>query len=135
MEPKIVTMDNVDEFVNQVFAPWVKAQGLQFLDVREGYAKARLPQDPQQQFFSGATCGQALMSAIDTTMVIAMSTTHRSARGTQSQSTRFLRPAAEEDLIVEAQVKKWGRSSYGDVHVWLEGSGELVAHATCEFAF
>jgi acyl-coenzyme A thioesterase PaaI-like protein len=75
------------------------------------------------------------MSAIDTTMVLAVLTLEdNSARGTASQSTRFLRPAGGEPMLVEATVVKAGRTAvYGEVHVRGEDSGTLVAHATCEF--
>jgi uncharacterized protein (TIGR00369 family) len=131
-----ITSENVDRAYELIFAPWVKAQGLEFLEVREGFVRARLPQDPAQQFFSGALCGQALMSAIDTVMSLAMATTERQSRGTASQNNQFLRPAVGGDLLVEAKVLKFGRSiAYGDVHVRRESDGELIAHATSEFAF
>lgn len=136
MELAPVSMQSVEEFHELVFAPWVKAQGLVFLEVEQGRAKARLPQDPQQQFFSGAMCGQALMSAIDTVMSIAMATFDRPSRGTASQNNQFLRPAAGDDLIVEAKVLRAGRTlAYGETFVTFESSGELVAHSTSEFSF
>lgn len=75
------------------------------------------------------------MSAIDTAMVLAVFTLEdNSPRGTASQSTRFLRPAGGEPMLVEATVIKAGRNAvYGEVHVRGEDSGRLVAHATCEF--
>ncbi len=131
-----VTAANIDRFYDTVFAPWVKSQGIEFLEIDEGHVRARLSQDAAQHLFTGAMCGQALMSAIDTVMTVAVSTRDRVPRGTRSQSTQFLRPAIGEDLILQAVVKKWGRSSaFGDVHVVLETSGDLVAHATCEFTF
>ena len=130
------TMDNVSEAYDLVFAPWVKAQGLIVLEVEIGRVKARLPQDPEQQFFTGAMCGQALMSAVDTVMSLAMHTHGRNSRGTASQNNQFLRAAIGDDLIIEAQVMKMGKNSaYGDTRVWFEGSGDLVVHSTSEFAF
>ncbi|UCG40491.1 MAG: PaaI family thioesterase [Acidimicrobiia bacterium] len=128
-------LKDLDAFVEWLFAPWVKAQGLEFLEVERGRVVARLPQDPSQQFVSGAMCGQSLMSAIDTVMSVAMATGDSLPRGTQHIDTHFLHPAEGEALLVEAVVKRWGRTSYGDVHVRLESSGALVAHATASFAF
>ncbi len=132
---EIHPLKDLDAFVEALFAPWVKAQGIEYLEVEHGRVLARLPQDPDQQFASGATCGQALMSAIDTVMSVAMCTGESAPRGTQHIDTHFLRPAEGEDLLIEAVVKRWGRTSYGDVHVRFEGAGDLVAHATASFAF
>lgn len=130
-----ITIDNVAEIYDAVFAPWVKEQGLEILAVSEGSVGARLPQDPRQRFAFGAICGQAQMSAIDTTMAIAMMTSDRRVAGTTSQSTQFIRPAAGEALLIEARVLKWGRTvCFGDVHVTGENTGVLIAHATCEFS-
>lgn len=133
-EPPL-TSANVDQFYEAVFAPWVRAQGHEIVSVEEGHVVTRLPQDPAQQFFAGVLCGQALMSAIDTAMVLAVFTLEgSSSRGTASQSTRFLRPAGGEPMLFEATVVKAGRTAvYGEVHVRGEDSGTLVAHATCEF--
>ena len=128
-------MENVDRLYQWMFAPWVKRQAHEILTVEPGFVAMRLRQDPEQQFFSGAMCGQALMSAIDTCMSIAMmSVDPAPTRGTASQSTQFLRSAAGDDLLVEARVLKAGRTVwYGETRVQFESSGDLVAHATCEF--
>lgn len=130
-----MTSANADQFYEAVFAPWVRAQGHEIVSVEEGHVVTRLPQDPAQQFFAGVLCGQALMSAIDTAMSMAVFTLEGSSvRGTASQSTRFLRPAGGQPMLVEATIVKSGRTAvYGEVHVRGEDNGKLVAHATCEF--
>lgn len=129
------TRENIDEVHELLLAPWVKLQSLDYLEVAEGRIKARLRQDGEQQFFAGVICGQALMSAIDTVMSLAMLTYPRSVKGTASQNTHFLRPAVGEDLILEATVLKMGKqSAYGETRVIFEGSGTLVAHATSDYA-
>ena len=130
------TIDNVEEVYAVGFASWVKKQGLEFLDVEEGRVKARLRQDSEQQMFTGAICGQATMSAVDTVMSLAMLTYGRKSKGTVNQNNQFLRPAAGDDLIVEAVVLKMGKNSaYGETHVIFEGSGDLVVHSTSGYAF
>lgn len=48
----------------------------------------------------------------------------------------FLRPAANDDFLIEATVKRFGKASaYIDCSVTFAGSGELVAHAVLEFAY
>lgn len=128
--------ENIEEVYALVFAPWVQRQGLEILEVEEGRVKARLRQDPEQQFFTGAMCGQALMSAVDTVMSMAIHTYPRASKGTVSQNNQFLRAAIGDDMIVEATVLKMGKSlAYGETKITFEGSGKLVAHATSEYAF
>ena len=133
-EPPI-TMDNVDQLVEWMFAPWVRSQGHEVLEVEEGRVVTRLAADPEQSHFAGTLCGQAIMSAVDTAMAIAMMTVEPiPTSGTAQQSTRFLRPAAGEAVVIEARVLKAGkRTWYGEIHVRDEDSDKLVAHATSEF--
>ncbi len=119
-----------------VFAPWIKEMGLTDFVVREGFVSMRLPLNDRLKFFSGAICGQALMAAIDTVASMAVATGPRVGKGTIYQHTHFLRPAANDDFLIEAEVKRFGKASaYVDCSVTFVGSGELVAHAVLEFAF
>ena len=119
-----------------VYAPWIKEMGLTDFIVREGFASMRLPLNDRLKFFSGAICGQALMAAIDTVASMAAATGPRVGKGTVYQHTHFLRPAANDDFLIEAEVKRFGKASaYVDCSVTFVGSGELVAHAVLEFAF
>jgi acyl-coenzyme A thioesterase PaaI-like protein len=84
----------------------------------------------------GAVCGQVIMSAVDTVASLAMATTDRVPKGTVYQHTHFLRPAMSEDMRVEASVLRFGKTSaFAETRVSFITSGELVAHATLEFAF
>ena len=96
-----VTNQNVDEQYDYIFAPWVKAMGLVEISVSEGKASATLPQNPALQWANGAICGQAIMAAVDTVVSLAMLTTNRGSKGTASQNTQFLRPAAGEDGVCQ----------------------------------
>ena len=129
-----VTQATVGETYERIFAPWVKAMGLVDLQVGVGTASARLPQNKELQWASGAICGQALMSAIDTVASLAVGTGDRARKGTASQRTQFLRPATGEDLIIAARILQSGSTiTYLEAHVTLATSGKLVAHATLEF--
>jgi acyl-coenzyme A thioesterase PaaI-like protein len=131
-----LTQDNADTVFDFVFAPWIKEMGLTDFVVREGYCAMRLPLNDRLKFFSGAVCGQAVMAAIDTVASMAAMTAPRRGRGTVYQHTHFLRPAANDDVLIAATVKRWGKTSvYVDCSVTFVGSGDLVAHAVLEFAF
>ncbi len=131
-----LTQDTIDTAFDFVFAPWVKELGLTDFVVREGFVSMRLPLNDRLKFFSGTVCGQALMAAIDTVASMAVSTGPRLAKGTVYQHTHFLRPAVNDDFLIAATVKRFGKAScYVDCSVSFVGSGELVAHAVLEFAF
>jgi acyl-coenzyme A thioesterase PaaI-like protein len=131
-----ITNDTIHDFYEWLFAPWVKELGLRDFAVSPGQVAATLPQNKRLQFVSGAVCGQVIMSAVDTVASLAMSTTDRPAKGTIYQHTHFLRPAVSEDMKVQATVLRFGKTSaFAEAKVTFLGSGELVAHATLEFAF
>lgn len=131
-----VTNENVLEFYEWVFAPWVKEIGLQDIIVSPGQAVAILPQNEKLQFSSGAICGQVIMSVVDTVASIAVATTDRFSKGTVYQHTHFLRPALSEDLRVEAKVLRFGKTTaFLETKVTYASSEKLVAHASLEFAF
>ncbi len=131
-----ITQATADDAFDKIFAPWIKDMGLTDFVIREGFCALRLPRDERLEFNRGAICGQAMMAAIDTAASMAVSTQDRIPKGTAYQHTHFLRPAINDDLIVEATVKRFGKASaYVDCNVVFRGSGELVAHAVLEFAF
>jgi acyl-coenzyme A thioesterase PaaI-like protein len=131
-----LTQDNAEALFDYVYAPWVKDMGLTEFVVREGFCSMRLPLNDRLKFFSGAVCGQAVMAAIDTVASMATATTPRQGKGTVYQHTHFLRPAANDDVLIAATVKRWGKASvYVDCSVTFVTSDELVAHAVLEFAF
>jgi acyl-coenzyme A thioesterase PaaI-like protein len=133
---KPVTEDNVDEFYDYIFAPWVRAIGLTEIRVGSGQATAVLPQSGAIQWANGAICGQAIMSAVDTVVSLAMHTGNKPSKGTASQNTQFLRRAVGDDLRIEAQVLKFGSTiAYAEARVTFATNGELVAHSTAEFVF
>lgn len=130
-----ITQENVQASFDAIFAPWIKAMGLTDLQVSQGFCSLRLPFSGHLKFSSGAVCGQAMMSAIDTAASMAAGTTDRVPRGTVYQHTHFLRPAIGGDFLVTAQVKRFGKSSiYLDCSIVTEETGALVAHAVLEFA-
>jgi acyl-coenzyme A thioesterase PaaI-like protein len=131
-----LTQETAAAAFDWIFAPWIKDMGLTDYVVREGFASMRLPLHDKLKFFSGAVCGQALMAAIDTVASMAAATGPRVGKGTVYQHTHFLRPAANDDFLIAATVKRFGKASaYVDCNVTFATSGELVAHAVLEFAF
>ena len=131
-----VTEENLDQAFAEIFAPWVKSMGLCDFEVSVGKASATLPQSSSLQWANGATCGQAIMAAIDTVVSLAMLTTEKFSKGTASQNTQFLKPAMGDDLRIEVNVLRFGKViAYAETKVFFITSGDLVAHATNEFVF
>jgi uncharacterized protein (TIGR00369 family) len=119
------------------FAPWVQALRLTVEAVSADAATLRLPFDPQLVRVGGTVCGQALMTAADTAMVIAVSAALGAFRpmATVGQTISFLRPVADDDVLVEARVLRLGRTLvFGEIALRAAGSGALAAHATTTYA-
>ena len=132
---KTITMENIKEIYEYIFAPYVKQLKLSFLKIEEGRVIAKLKNSPDYQFVTGAVCGQVLMSVIDTTMSIAMNTSDKSQRGTLSQNNNFIRPAFGDYFIIESTVQRFGSSiAIGETKVYSENNKEkIICHATSTF--
>jgi acyl-coenzyme A thioesterase PaaI-like protein len=131
-----VTDATVLELYEYVFAPWVKMLGLREFKVCPGIVSAMLPQNDALKLSSGAVCGQAIMAAIDSVASLSMATTGRITKGTVYQHTHFLRPAVNDDYHVRAEVLRFGKASaFTETRVSFASTGNLVAHASLEFAF
>jgi uncharacterized protein (TIGR00369 family) len=136
MPPNLhVTQANADAAHAELFAPWVQQLGLCDFVVGDGMAAATLPAKAELQFAGNIVCGQAIMSAVDTVISMAMLTTDRVTKGTVYQHTHFLRPAGGGSFRVEAKVLRFGKATaFAEARVTNPG-GDLIAHATAEFAF
>ncbi len=118
------------------FAPWIQELGIHFDQVADGAAILRVPQSDRLNRVGGTICGQAIMALADTAMVFAIS----SAVGefvpmtTVSQSTSFLRPASDADLIAHARLIKPGRTlMYGEVSLYTQSPEKPVSHVTSTY--
>ena len=132
---KTITMENIEEIYEYIFAPYVKQLMLSFLKIEEGRVIAKLKNSTDYQFITGAVSGQVLMSVIDTTMSIAMNTSVKSQRGTLSQNNNFIRPAFGDYFIIESIVQRFGSSiAIGETKVYSEDNKEkVICHVTSTF--
>ena len=119
-----LTDEKLQEAFRSIFAPWVQALGLTKISVEKGHAYAFLPQSPALKFSSGAICGQAIMSAVDTVISLAMFTSDKHVKGTVYQHTHFLRPALNDDFHIHANVLRFGNATaYAEAKVTFATSG------------
>jgi len=107
--------------------------------VERGFVSFRLPVRSELVHYGGVLCGQAIMSAMDTGMVMAVASMHDGEfppMGTVQLQVSFLRSVPEGfgDATFEARILKRGRSLvFGEVELRRAGN-ELAAHATTTYA-
>jgi len=119
------------------FAPWVQALGLLVTHCDESSAQLRLPFSEALVRVGGTLCGQALMSAADTAMVIAISASLGGFKpmATVGQNISFMRAMAKCDVLITARVLKPGRTLvFGEIEMRAAGEERLAVHATTTYA-
>ncbi len=119
------------------FAPWVQALGLRVEACDAQQVRLRMPFSDALVRIGGTICGQALMSAADTAMVIAISAQRGGFRpmATVSQNTSFMRGISGADVEIVARVLKPGRTLvFGEVTLRAVGDERVAAHVTTTYA-
>ena len=132
-----MTVDEGQKILADNFAPWVLALGLRVEGCEGGEARLRLPFSPELVRVGGTICGQALMAAGDTAMVIAISSALGGFRpmATVSQNTSFMRGISGADAEIVARVLKPGRTLvFGEIEMRAAGDERLSAHVTTTYA-
>lgn len=131
-----MTAEEAQGVLRDNFAPWVHALGLVVESCDASEARLRLPFSQSLVRMGGTICGQALMSAADTAMVIAICGSLGGFRpmATVSQNTSFMRAVAASDVEVVARVLKPGRMLvFGEVSMRAFGEERLAAHVTTTY--
>ena len=135
-----------DAIIAQHFAPWVQALKLRVTACDSTGASLIMPFDAslvrggtqfQQGKAGGFICGQALMSAADTAMVIAISSALGGFRpmATASQNSSFMRAIVDKDVEIIARVLKSGKSLvFGEIEMRASGDERLAVHVTTTYA-
>ena len=125
--------------LRSVVSPWVQALDLTVLALRPGEVDLALPITPLHVHGGGVLCGQTLMAAADTAMVLAVSHQLGGFRPmtTVQLQTSFLRPipgSSSGSARVVARVLRAGKSLvFGEVEI-LDPAGRLAAHCTTTYA-
>ena len=121
----------------EYFAPWVQALGLTVESFGEGSVVLRLPQSDQLSRVGGMLCGQAMMAAADTAMVLALIAQFGEFRPctTVQMNTSFLKPLSKQDGLVEAKVIRAGKSlAFGEIDIRGADDGKSVCRASTTYA-
>ena len=129
-----MTPAELQDLHDAVFASWVRELGLQVRATTPDSVTLALPVHPRHVHAGGVMCGQTLMAAADTALVLAIS--HKLGgfrpQTTVQLQTSFLRPVGKDvaEVSVEARILKSGRSLvFGEVTLRLP-DGQVAAHAT-----
>jgi len=123
--------------LSELFAPWVQALGLRVEEASESCVTLRLPASEQLARSGGMLCGQAMMAAADTAMVLALIQHFGEFRPctTVQLSTSFLRPLSAQDALVEARVLRAGKAlAFGEIELRGADDGKSVCRASTTYA-
>ena len=119
------------------FAPWVQALGLTVEQADDGGVLVRLPMQPQLAREGGMVCGQAMMAAADTCMVLALMQQWGEFRPctTVQMNTSFLKPLADQDGLILAKLIRVGKSlAFGEIDISGATDRRSVCRATTTYA-
>lgn len=132
----LVDSDRVTGWLADLFAPWVQDLRLAPLQVAPGEVTLSLPFDAALSRVGGTLCGQALVSAADTAMVLAVLAQLGEFRPltTASMNASFLRAIAGGDARVHARVIKPGRTLTFCEATIAGADGKPAVHATATYA-
>lgn len=134
----LADVEMLRQALDHVFAPWVRALDLRVVDARAGEVTLALPVTPLHVHEGGVLCGQTVMAACDTAMVLAVMTRLGGFKPmtTVQLQTSFLRPVsgASGAVRVVARVLRMGKKLvFGEMQV-LSADDELAAHATTTYS-
>jgi len=123
--------------LQELFAPWVQALGLRVEEALESAVVLRLPSSEQLARSGGMLCGQAMMAAADTAMVLALIQHFGEFRPctTVQLSSSFLRPLSGQDALIEARVVRAGKAlAFGEIELRGAADGKSACRATTTYA-
>jgi uncharacterized protein (TIGR00369 family) len=138
----LVEIPALQAMLTELVAPWVNQLDLRVLAASAGEVTLALPIVPLQVHVGGVLCGQAVMAAADTAMILAISSQLGGFKPmtTVQLQTSFLRPIPGSrtepsgEARVLGRVLRLGRNLvFGEIEVF-DAAGKLAAHATTTYA-
>jgi len=138
----LLDLPTLQAMLTDLVAPWVAQLHLRVLAASPGEVRLALPIVPLHVHVGGVLCGQTMMSAADTAMILAISTQLGGFKPmtTVQLQTSFLRPIpgsrtdpAGEALVIGRVLRLGKTLAFGEIEV-LDNAGKLAAHATTTYA-
>lgn len=130
-------LQTLDQALADYFAPWVQELGLHCVAFERGSVTLRLPRSDRLSRVGDMLCGQAMMAAADTAMVLALITHFGVFRPctTVQQSSSFLKPSAGQDVLVRATVLRAGKTmAFGEIDLCGASDGKSVCRVSTAYA-
>jgi len=121
----------------EYFAPWVQELGMKVDGFDSDSVTLRIPQSDRLSRVGGMLCGQAMMAAADTGMVLALINQFGEFRPctTVQMNTSFLKPLSNQDALVQARVIRAGKSlAFGEIDLRGADDGKSVCRASVTYA-
>lgn len=133
-----VDLLDLRQILDSIVADWVRDIGLEIVAAKAGEVVLDLPVAAKFVHGGGVLCGQTMMAASDTAMVLAVASQIGGFRPmtTVQLNTSFLRPIAGDSgrARVVARVLRAGKSLvFGEIEL-LDAQGKLAAHSTTTYA-
>ncbi len=134
---EILNVEKAQNFLDHVTASWVRDLGIKVLDVGKTFCEFSLKHNDRLVRSGGVVCGQAIVSAADTVMIVAVT----AAVGGFEQITtvdiscKFLRPLLGQGALIQTEMIKVGKSLVvGRVIVLDNQSKKAAAEISCTYA-
>ncbi|WP_447648687.1 PaaI family thioesterase [Ottowia pentelensis] len=121
----------------ELFAPWVQALDLRVEAADADGVRLRLPLTPALVRQGEVLCGQAMMAAANTAMVLALMQHFGAFRPctTVQLNSSFLRPLSQQDATVHARVLRAGKAlAFGEIDIAGHRDGKSVCRASTTYA-
>ncbi len=133
-----MTVSDLQETFDRLGAEYVKRLGLRIESLGGGSVTLSLPVASELVHGGGVLCGQAILAAADTAMLLAMIAELGEFKPmtTVQLQTTFVRPVPRDaaNVSIVARVLRKGKTlSYGEVD-FTTPDGKLAAHATTTYA-
>jgi acyl-coenzyme A thioesterase PaaI-like protein len=133
----MVAKETLDAALAELFAPWVQSLALSVESVDADRVVLRLPQSDRLSRVGGMLCGQAMMAAADTAMVLALINRFGEFKPctTVQMSSNFLKPLSQQDALVSVTLARVGKSmAFGDADIVGANDRTSVFRATLVYA-
>src|SRR6187455_2112426 len=125
--------DLMNTALDELFAPWVQQLALTVESYDADSVTLRLAQNAELSRVGGMLCGQAMMAAADTAMVLALINQSGQFKPctTVQMNTSFLKPLSNQDAMVQARVLRAGKSlAFGEIDIRGADDGKSACRAT-----
>jgi len=137
-KPGVLSADQVKELLERQFSQ-VMSRGSSTIieDAWHGGCRVRRKFNAKSLRPGGTIAGPTMMGLTDFAMYVAVlaSIGPVPLAVTTNLNINFLRKPAQRDLIAECRLIKLGkRLAVGEVQIYSEGEGEMVAHATTTYS-